>query len=114
MDASWLWPPDCNRHVERAQSQILFHAITQGPADNTARIKVHDHSQIDPALARPGVGDIARPLAIGFARRKALLQEVWRDVEDVIAVRCPLGLAAARHLNAVLPHDPGNAALADT
>lgn len=64
---------------------------------------------MDRSIARPDLGDTTIPFAIGFARRDILLQEVWGDVEEMIAVGRALELAAARHLNAVLLHDPGNA-----
>ena len=57
---------------------------TQG--DHSARMQVENDREIDPALPRPDLGDVAGPLLVGLARSEILLQEIWRDVEWVVAV----------------------------
>ena len=53
------------------------------------------------------------PLLVRPARGEVLLQEIRRDVEDVVAVGRALELAAANDLTAVLVHQTPDAALAD-
>ena len=78
------------------------------------REQVDDDGQINPALTRPDVGDVARPLLVRGTRRKVLLQEVRRDVEGVIAVSGALELAAADDPDAILAHKPPDTPLSDT
>ena len=35
MNAAWWWSADRNRHVQRPECQILFYAVTDGPAHHT-------------------------------------------------------------------------------
>ena len=48
MNAAWWWSADRNRHVQRPECQILFYAVTDGPADHTPRKQIKNNSQIDP------------------------------------------------------------------
>ena len=40
MNAAWWWSADRNRHVQRPECQILFYAVTDGPADHTPRKQI--------------------------------------------------------------------------
>lgn len=51
-----------NSHVQRPDRQILLHPVADGPANHAPREQVDDDGQINPALARPDVGDVSRPL----------------------------------------------------
>ena len=101
LTAAWGRPADRDRHVQGSQSQILLHAVADGPADHAPRKRVKDHSKIDPALAGPDIGDVACPLLVRSARSEVLSQEIRGDVEGVIAVRRALEFAAADDLDAV-------------
>ena len=41
------------RHVQGPDRQIPFHAVADGPTDDTARVKVDDNGEIQPALTGP-------------------------------------------------------------
>ena len=91
MNASLGWPAQGNGHVQGADRQALLHAIADGPADHPARMQIENDRQIDPAFARPDMGDVARPFLVGMARSEVLLQKVRRDVERMVAVRTSSG-----------------------
>ena len=76
--------------------------ITQG--DDAPRMQVQDHRQIQPALASPDVADVTgllpgnglpanhdRAFLVGPIRSEVAVQQVWRDVERVIAVGASSG-----------------------
>lgn len=88
-----LWgPAQGNSHVQGADRQVFLHPVADGPTDHPAGMKVQDDSQIDPALPRPDIGDVTSPFLVGLARSEILLQEVWRDVECVVAPSRPIAL----------------------
>ena len=58
--------------------------------DDTPRIQVQNRGQIQPSLTGPDVTDIDNPFLIGPIRHKVTVQQVGRNVELVIAVRCCL------------------------
>jgi len=91
MNAAWWRPSDRDGHVQSPQGKILLHAVADGPADDSPREKINDHSQIDPALPRPDIGNVARPLLVRPARCEILLQEIRRYVEGMIAVGASSG-----------------------
>ncbi len=66
--------------------QVPFHPIAHRPTDDTPRMQVQDHSEIQPALARPDIADIACPFLIRLVSREVPIQQVRRNVELVIAV----------------------------
>jgi hypothetical protein len=92
-------------HVQGADRQVLLHPIADGPADYSAGMQVQDDGQIDPALPRPDIGYVTgllpgnglpanheRAFLVWLARSKILLQEIWRDVEHVVAPFRPIAL----------------------
>ena len=113
MNAAWWRPSDRDGHAQRTQRQILLYAIADGPPNDAPGEKVNDHSQINPPLARPDIGDVACALLVRPARSEVLLQEIRRDVEGVIAVGRALELSAADDLDAILAHKSPDTALAD-
>lgn len=78
--------PEGDRHLQRPDRQIAFHAVADSPADHAAGMQVEDHSQIQPALAGPDIADVARPFPIGSICREVTVQQVRRDIEPVVAV----------------------------
>src|SRR6185503_8625783 len=66
------------RHLEGTQRQGRGHLLTHRPANNAARIEIHQHRDIEPALARGDVGDVARPLLIRPGGHKLSPQGVCR------------------------------------
>jgi len=76
-------------------------------------MQVKDHSEIQPILTGPNITDVARPFSIGLVRAEVTIQQVWRDVELVIAICCDLVFSGSNHGYAVLTHQPTHAAVAD-
>ncbi len=74
-------------------------------------MQVQDHRQIEPALAGPDVADVTRSFLIGLIGSEIALQQVWRDVEPVIAVRRRLELALSFDENPVFAHQPPDTAV---
>ena len=80
-----------NGHPQRPDCQVTLHAVADGPADHSPQMQIEDHSQIQPPLAGPDVADVTRPLLVRLICREVAVQQVWRDVEPVIAVRASSG-----------------------
>jgi hypothetical protein len=72
-------------HLQGPNRQIAFHPVADGPADDASRMQIEDDSEIQPALAGPDVADIARPFLVRSIRREVTVQQVWRDVERMVA-----------------------------
>ena len=100
--------PERDGHFQRADRQVAFQAITDSPADNAPGVQVQDHRQIEPALAGPDVADVSCPFLIGLIGSEVALQQVWSDVERVIAVRRRLEFVCSFNDNSVLSHQPPN------
>ena len=71
------------------------------------------YSEIQPSFARPNISDVTGPFLVWVIRREVTIQQVWRNVEFMIAVRCRLVFARSNHGYAVLTHQPAQAAVAD-
>lgn len=74
-------------------------------------MKIEDTCPIEPALAGPNVRDITRPFLIWPIGRKALIQQVGRNVERMVAVRGHLGFLGPDGLDAVHAHWAANPAV---
>jgi hypothetical protein len=48
MHAAFGRLPECDGHLQCPDRQVASHAITDGPADDTTRVQVQDHSQMQP------------------------------------------------------------------
>ena len=57
-------------------------------------MQVQDHGQVQPPLARPDITDIACPLLVGRISVEVTIQQVWRDIELMIAVPLSADCAA--------------------
>ena len=77
-------------------------------------MQVQDDGQIDPAFARPDTGDVAGPFLFALAHSKILLQEIWRDVECVVAVGSCFEFMGSHDANRVLPHQTSHPSVPDT
>ena len=64
------------RHLQGLARQGRAHPFVHRPADNPARIQIHEDRQVQPALAGGHVRDIARPFLVRGARREDALQVV--------------------------------------
>ena len=76
-------------------------------------MQIQYYSEIQPAFARPYVADIACPFLIRLFSREVPIQQVWRDVELVIAIRRDLVFAGPYDRYAVLMHQPAYTAVPD-
>ena len=76
-------------------------------------MQVQYYSEIQPSFARPNISDVTGPFLVWFIRCEVTIQQVWRNVELMIAVRCRLVCARSNHGYAVLTHQPAHAAVAD-
>ena len=73
-------------HVQCPDCQITFHAVAYGPTDHSPGMQVQDHSQIKPSFSGPHIADVARPFLVLVVGAEVPVQQVWRDVEGVVAV----------------------------
>ena len=60
-DAAPRRGPERDGHLQRADRQIAFDAITYGPANDAPGVQVQDHRQIEPALPGLDVSEIGQP-----------------------------------------------------
>ena len=102
MNTAFRRCPECNRHLQRPDRQVPFHAIAYSPTNDTPRMQVQDHGQIQPTLAGPNAADIARPFLGWLLSAKITVQQVWRDIKLMITVRRDLVFAGSNHGYAVL------------
>ena len=100
-------------HLQCPDCQITLHPVAHRPADDTPGIQVEDHGEIEPAFLCSDIADVARPFLVRAIRREVTIQQIWRDVEAVIAVSCRLEPLAPLHGNTVLAHQPANTTMAD-
>ncbi len=68
--------PQRNGHFQRADRQIAFHAIADGPADHAPGVQVQDYRQIKPPLAGPDIADVTRPFLIRPVRSEVAPKQV--------------------------------------
>ncbi len=97
------------RHLEGPQRQGRGHLIPHRPADNAARIEIHQHRDIEPAVARGDVGDVTRPLLVRPGRSKLSPQGIRRS--DLRGCPCPGSPdpAAADTSDSMKSHQSGDA-----
>ena len=91
--------------------------ITQG--DDAPGMQIKDHSQIKPPLAGPDVADVTgllpgsglpanheRAFLVRHGCMEVAIQQVWGDVEHVIAIRGRLEFACSFNDYPILTHQP--------
>ena len=71
------------------------------------------YSRIQPALARPDIGNVSCPFLVWLIRCEITIRQVWRNVELVIAVCRHLVFASSNHGYAVVAHQTPNTAVPD-
>jgi len=86
VDAALGWSAQGDGHVQRPDREVAFHPVRHGPADYPPGIQIQNHGQIEPALTGPDIAYINDPFLIGLICREVPVQQVWRDIEVVIAV----------------------------
>jgi hypothetical protein len=77
------------RHRQGVLHDGGSHLLTHRPAHDCARRQVHPHRQIQPALRRPAVSDVAGPPVLGSRPAARTRQQRRRSLIAVSTVRCP-------------------------
>ena len=75
-----------NGHLQGRAHQFGRHVRRHGPADNLARVQVQHRRQVQPATARPDVGDVRDPGCIGRGRSEVPVQNIVGNGQAVAAV----------------------------
>ena len=91
--------------------EIPFHAITGTPTNHSSGIEIENFCYIQPALAGPDVRDVTCPFLVWSGVRKILIQQIWDDVERMIAIRCHLVFLGPSDLGTVIAHQTAHAPL---
>ena len=76
-------------------------------------MQVQYYSEIQPSFARPNISDVTGPFLVWVIRREVTIQQVWRNVELVIAICRDLVFAGLYDRYAVLTHQPAYTAVPD-
>ena len=84
-----------------------------GPADHPPREQVEQHRQVKPALARRDVGHVTGPHLVGCLRVEVAVEQVGGDGMLVTRVGRVHETAFLPGHQAVFPHQPLDALLAD-
>ena len=50
IDAALGRCPECDGDLQRSDRQIAFHSVTNGPADQSARMQIQDYSDLGAML----------------------------------------------------------------
>ena len=64
MDAALGRRSECYGHVQSPDRQVTLHPIADGPTNDWPRMKVQDHSKIQPAFPGPDIGNVTSPLLV--------------------------------------------------
>lgn len=91
MNPAFGWLPERDGHLQCPDREVTLHAVTHSPADDAPGMQIQGHGQIQPALARPDVADITRPFLVRLICHDVTIQQVWRNVELMIAVPLSAG-----------------------
>jgi hypothetical protein len=104
VDAAQQWVSKGHRLVQSLQGQITFEAIAYSPANDTPGMQIHHHGQIEPALSRPDIADVASPFLVRKMGREVAVQHVRRNVEPVMTISRGLVFVGSHHVNAIVAH----------
>ena len=66
------------RHAQGVFDEVSAHVLVDGPTDDATRVRVDDRRQVEPALPRAQVGDIAHPDLVESPGVEATLHKVIR------------------------------------
>lgn len=76
MDTAFWWRSECNGHVQSSDRQVTLHPVTDRPANHAPRMQVEDHGKIQPAFARPDIGDVTCPFLVWLICNEVSVQQV--------------------------------------
>ena len=111
MNAACGWLPERDGHLQCPDPQVALHPITDSPADNAPGMQVQDNGQIQPTFSGPDIADVASPFLVWCVCGEVTIQQVWGNIELVIAVCRHLMFACSNNGYAVLAHQPANTAV---
>jgi hypothetical protein len=95
--------PATHGHQDSVQHQFAMNRRTGRPANDPSRIKIHDHSQIQPPLPSTNVGNICDPNAIRFSHGELPLEHIWNQHRR-LANSNPSCSIAVQRAQAILAH----------
>src|SRR6187431_925010 len=72
-DQAGLGSPPSNGVPQRRSGQLGIASLAQAPAEESARVLVHDNSHVTPLLADTQVGDVAHPDLVGVLKLQVTL-----------------------------------------
>lgn len=76
-------------------------------------MQIENDSYVEPSFSRPDIADVARPLLVRLIGMEVPVQQVRRNIESVIAIRCDLVLLRPLNADAILAHQSANQAMTD-
>ena len=97
--AALWWLAQAHSHIERPDRQVFLHPVADSPTHDTAAMQIKDDGQVEPALVRPDIGDVAGPFAVGHVGYEIASQPVCSDTQVMVAVRRNLVPAGADWLD---------------
>ena len=86
IDATLGRLPQRDRHFQCSNGQITFHPVRDGPADYPPGMQVQDKGEVEPSRSGPHIADVTRPFPVRLICVEVPVQQVWCDVEGVVAV----------------------------
>src|SRR5882724_8264666 len=98
-----------DRHAQGGQAQRLGALAAHGPADDTARVEVQQHRQMEPSRAGRNDRHVAGPDAIGAADTEAPIESVWRRWGQLVMLHHDAEPPLAPRLDTMLAAQPGDA-----
>ncbi len=99
--------PACDRHAQRVERHQGVQRVGHAPADDAAAPGVHHAGEVQEALVRRDVGNVAQPLPVRAGGGEVATEQVRRGTVDMAALRrrrAPLPRGFRPY--SVLLHDP--------
>lgn len=113
MNAFPQWSPHCNRHPQRPNCQITFHAVSHRPANHPSGIQIVDERQKKPTLMGLDIADVACPFTVWLVGCEVPVQQVRCNVEAMIAFPGCFELLVSFNRIGIFAHQPANATVAN-
>lgn len=90
---SLAWPAVADGHIERLDHHVFTHIVSDGPADELARVSVDHRGHIGPALCGMNICDVPVPYLVFLFRDEVALDEIHQapSVRGVLEGGGPVG-----------------------
>ena len=95
------------------ECRIEIHADACGPIDHAPGVQVRDDRQTQPAIAGPDMADLACPSLVRSNGGDVTIQQVWWDIDRVVAVGGLLDHACPFNIVSGLAHRSSDPAMSD-